>query len=117
MTRQRSIVITGASRGLGLASAAEFYRRGWHVLAAMRSPDRGMPQLVAAAGATADDSRLTPVVLDLDEEHSIVDAAKKIHDTVGAPDAVVHNAAFVAVATVEEMPTGMVEQVFSTNVL
>ena len=115
--RPRSIVITGASRGLGLASAAQFYRRGWHVLAAMRTPDKGMPQLAAAAGASADDARLTPVTLDLDDEHSIVDAAKAIQDVVGAPHALVHNAAFVAVGTVEEMPASVVEQVFSTNVL
>jgi NAD(P)-dependent dehydrogenase (short-subunit alcohol dehydrogenase family) len=117
MAEPRSIVVTGASRGLGLASAAELYARGWHVIAAMRTPDAGMPRLYEVTGARAGDPRLTPVTLDLDDEQSIVDAAKAVCDAVGAPDVLVHNAAFVAVGTVEEMPGAVVEQVFSTNVL
>jgi NAD(P)-dependent dehydrogenase (short-subunit alcohol dehydrogenase family) len=117
MAEQRSVVITGASRGLGLASAARLYARGWHVLAAMRSPEEGMPRLYAATGAGPGDPRLTPVTLDLVDHQSIVNAAKAITDTVGAPDALVHNAAFVAVGAVEEMPADVVEQVFTTNVL
>ena len=41
----RSVVITGASRGLGLASATNLYKRGWRVVAAMRSLDTGMKAL------------------------------------------------------------------------
>lgn len=44
MTEPRSVVITGASRGLGLASATHLYRAGWKVVAAMRSVDSGMEQ-------------------------------------------------------------------------
>jgi NAD(P)-dependent dehydrogenase (short-subunit alcohol dehydrogenase family) len=117
MAKPRSVVITGASRGLGLASAAHLYSRGWHVLAAMRSPEAGMSRLYAATGASPGDPRLTPVTLDLLDQQSIVNAAKAIADAVGAPDALVHNAAFVAVGTVEEMPADVVEQVFATNVL
>ncbi|MBI3689783.1 MAG: SDR family NAD(P)-dependent oxidoreductase, partial [Mycolicibacterium aromaticivorans] len=46
----RSVVITGASRGLGLASAAHLYRQGWRVVAAMRSVDAGMKVLREATG-------------------------------------------------------------------
>jgi NAD(P)-dependent dehydrogenase (short-subunit alcohol dehydrogenase family) len=113
----RSVVITGASRGLGLASAAQLYKRGWHVLAAMRAPDDGMPRLYAETGAAPGDPRLTPITLDLLDHQSIVNAAKAITDAVGSPDALVHNAAFVAVGTVEEMPADVMEQVFTTNVL
>ena len=113
----RSILVTGASRGLGLASATELYRRGWHVLAAMRSPDVGVARLYDATGAEPGDPRLTPIAIDLDDQQSIADAAKAVIDAVGAPDVVVHNAAFTAVGTVEEMPGDVVEQVFMTNVL
>src|SRR5262249_54412814 len=108
LSRRRSVVVTGASRGLGLASATELYRRGWHVLAAMRSPDVGMPRLYDATGAKAADPRLTPITIDLADQQSIADAAKAINDAVGAPDAVVHNAAVTAVGTVEEMPGDVV---------
>ena len=50
MAEPRSVVITGASRGLGFASAEHLYREGWRVVAAMRTPERGMPLLRAATG-------------------------------------------------------------------
>ena len=45
MGEPRTVVITGASRGLGFASAVRLYREGWRVVAAMRTPDSGMPLL------------------------------------------------------------------------
>ena len=50
MTEPRSVVITGASRGLGLASATHLYRAGWKLVAAMRSVDSGMDNLRRATG-------------------------------------------------------------------
>jgi NAD(P)-dependent dehydrogenase (short-subunit alcohol dehydrogenase family) len=117
MADRRSVVITGASRGLGLASAARLHARGWHVVAAMRSPDIGLERLRSATGAAPGDPRLTAVTLDLSDANSIVGAAKSIIEAVGAPDVVVHNAAFVAVGFVEEMPSHVVEQIFTTNVI
>jgi NAD(P)-dependent dehydrogenase (short-subunit alcohol dehydrogenase family) len=113
----RSVVITGASRGLGLATAARLYAGGWHVVAAMRSPGTGVERLRAATGASAGDPRLTAVRLDLEDASSIVTAAKDITAAVGAPHVVVHNAAFVAVGFVEEMPPGVAEQIIATNVI
>jgi NAD(P)-dependent dehydrogenase (short-subunit alcohol dehydrogenase family) len=114
---RRSVVITGASRGLGLASAARLHARGWHVVAAMRSPDTGMERLRWVTGAAPGDPSLTAVTLDLSDTSSIVSAAKSITEAVGAPHVVVHNAAFVAVGFVEEMPSHVVEQIFTTNVI
>jgi NAD(P)-dependent dehydrogenase (short-subunit alcohol dehydrogenase family) len=109
------VVITGASRGLGLASAIHLYERGWRVVAAMRSPDAGLARLRAATGAAAGDPRLIGVQLDLDDAASITAAAKAIEEAVGAPDALVHNAGIAAVAAVEEMPLEVWEQLFHTN--
>jgi NAD(P)-dependent dehydrogenase (short-subunit alcohol dehydrogenase family) len=112
----RSVVITGASRGLGLASAAHLYRGGWTVVAAMRSPDLGLQRLRAASGAAADDPRLVAVRLDLDDPASIAAAAEAVSEAVGAPDALVHNAGVAAVGCAEEMPASVWSQIFSTNV-
>lgn len=117
MADTRSVVVTGASRGLGLATAARLYAHGWQVVAAMRSPATGMERLRAATGATPGDSRLTAVRLDLQDASSIVTAAADITTAIGAPDVVVHNAAFVAVGFVEELPPGVAEQIISTNVI
>jgi NAD(P)-dependent dehydrogenase (short-subunit alcohol dehydrogenase family) len=115
MPEPRSVVITGASRGLGLASAARLYRQGWRVVGAMRSPDAGLARLREAAGAGAEDPRLLGVELDLDDPASIAAAAKAIEEAVGAPDVLVHNAGIAAVGSVEDMPTEVWRQIFSTN--
>src|SRR4029453_1754054 len=87
----RSVVITGASRGLGLASAAHLYKLGWRVVGAMRSPAPGLERLRGAAGAGHDDPRLLGVRLDLDAPESIAAAAKEVNERVGALDGLVHN--------------------------
>lgn len=117
MTRgSRSVVITGASRGLGLASAIRLYRQGWHVIGAMRSPDVGLANIRAATGAGPDAPRLTAVRLDLRDQASIEAAADRINEVVGAPDCLVHNAGIVSVGCVEEMPASAFEEIFATNV-
>lgn len=113
--RPRSVVITGASRGLGLASAAHLHRRGWTVVAAVRSPEAARDRLIAAADAAPDDPRLVTVRLDLDDPASIAAAAEEIEAAVGAPDALVHNAGVAGVGCVEEMPDEVWTQIFSTN--
>ena len=111
----RSVVITGASRGLGLASATHLYKRGWRVVGAMRAPDVGLERLREATGAAGDDPRLVGIRLDLDDPASIAAAAKAVQDQVGAPDALVHNAGIAAAGCVEDMPVSAWEQIFSTN--
>lgn len=111
----RSVVITGASRGLGLASAAHLYKRGWRVVGAMRSPEVGLERLRAATGAAADDPRLAGVRLDLEDPASVTSAARAIEEAVGAPDVLVHNAGIAAAGSVEEMPSEAWERLFRTN--
>ena len=115
--RSRSVVITGASRGLGLATAVHLYRRGWTVLAAMRTPDVGMKHLTEALGRVVRRSRLIGVGLDLIDPSSIDRAASTILDLVGVPDGIVHNAGVAGAGAVEEMPIDIVEDMFTTNVL
>jgi len=115
MLEPRTVVITGASRGLGLASATHLYERGWRVVGAMRSPEVGLERLRAATGAAAADPRLLGVRLDLDDPASIAAAAKAVEAAVGAPDVLVHNAGIAAVGSVEDMPTSVWTQIFSTN--
>jgi NAD(P)-dependent dehydrogenase (short-subunit alcohol dehydrogenase family) len=116
MADARTVVITGAARGLGLASAARLYRDGWRVVAAMRSPDRGMPLLREATGASEDDDRLIGVQLDLMDAASISAAAKAIEERVGAPYALVHNAGISAAGMVEETDIDLWQRMFATHV-
>jgi NAD(P)-dependent dehydrogenase (short-subunit alcohol dehydrogenase family) len=113
----RSVVVTGASRGLGRATAAHLHRRGWTVLAAMRNPDRDLGPLLADAGAADGDPRLIPVRLDVDDERSVTAAVDEVVDRVGAPDGVVHVAGIAGVGSLEEMPVEVWQQILSTNLL
>ena len=117
MGEPRSVVITGASRGLGFASAVRLYREGWRVVAAMRSPDRAMPLLRQEAGAGEDDDRLIGVQLDLTDAGSISAAAKAIEEAVGAPYALVHNAGISAAGMVEETDMALWQKMFATHVM
>jgi NAD(P)-dependent dehydrogenase (short-subunit alcohol dehydrogenase family) len=117
MGEPRSVVITGASRGLGFASTVRLYHDGWRVVAAMRAPDRGMAQLREATGAAADDDRLIGVQLDLTDAASISAAAKAIEEAVGAPYALVHNAGISAAGMVEETDMELWQKMFATHVM
>jgi NAD(P)-dependent dehydrogenase (short-subunit alcohol dehydrogenase family) len=117
MGEPRSVVITGASRGLGFASTVRLYREGWRVVAAMRTPDQGIALLREATGARDDDDRLIGVQLDLSDTASIASAAKTIEEAVGAPYALVHNAGISAAGMVEESDIELWQNMFATSVL
>jgi NAD(P)-dependent dehydrogenase (short-subunit alcohol dehydrogenase family) len=116
MSEPRSVVITGASRGLGFASATHLYKKGWRVVAAMRSPDVGLERLREATGAGDGDSRLVGIPLDLLDYASVDAGAKMIEESVGAPYALVHNAGISAAGMVEETPMQLWEKMFHTTV-
>ena len=116
MAPTRSVVITGASRGLGLASAKRLYDEGWTVVAAMRSVGVGLDQLRAVTGAGVADARLIGVQLDLTDPSSVEAAARSILAAVGAPYALVHNAGMSAAGMVEETPLEVWERMFATNI-
>lgn len=115
MAEPRSVVITGASRGLGFASATHLYRGGWRVVAAMRSYDEGLERLRDATGAREDDPRLIGVPLDLTDSASVTAAAKSIEEAIGGPYGLVHNAGISAAGMVEETPMSLWERMFATN--
>ena len=67
-----SVLLIGASRGLGHAMAVEFLRRGWHVTGTVRGPDRTpLHDVVEEYG-----DRLTIESLDVVE----VDQIQALHD-------------------------------------
>ncbi len=116
MAEPRSVVITGASRGLGLASASHLYKQGWRVVAAMRSVDAGMEKLREATGAAVDDPRLIGVSLDLDRLRFGRGGGQDDRGSRRRPDALVHNAGISAAGMVEETPMSLWEQMFATNI-
>jgi NAD(P)-dependent dehydrogenase (short-subunit alcohol dehydrogenase family) len=112
----KTVVITGASRGLGLASASYLYQQGFRIVAAMRSVEAGLERLRSETSAQRDDPRLLGVPLDLENAESIERCAQAILEQVGPPDVLVHNAGVAAAGTFEDTPESAWQVVFATNV-
>ena len=81
MTHQTAIV-TGASSGVGRATAVELARRGWHVILAVRSPSKAEPILngIRAFGGSAELCRLD--LGDLDSVRCAVSTIRSQHPHV-----------------------------------
>jgi len=72
MAVKPAILVTGASSGIGEATARVAIRRGAHVYASVRKAEDG-ERLVAALGAS-----LTPVVFDVTDEAAVAAAARSV---------------------------------------
>ncbi|HUY63282.1 MAG TPA: SDR family oxidoreductase [Acidimicrobiales bacterium] len=90
----RTMLVTGANSGIGLATASELVRRGATVHVACRSEERAGPLLAAARAMDGPGSALF-LPLDLGDLASVRTAAARFLDT-GAPLHVLVNNAGVA---------------------
>ncbi len=113
--RPRSVLITGTSTGIGLATAIELARRGWTTIATMRDPARG-ERLRAAAAEAGVGERLIVEPLDVTDADSIAAALPRVlaHGN-GRLDAVVHNAGVAAAGAFEDLPDTELRRVMETN--
>jgi NAD(P)-dependent dehydrogenase (short-subunit alcohol dehydrogenase family) len=102
----RTILVTGASSGIGEATARAFLERGWTVHAAARRTEH-MTSL-AEAGAHVH-------FLDLTDETSIGDLVSRLGDTPGSLDAIVNNAGIGVYGSVEEVPMVEARRQFEVN--
>jgi NAD(P)-dependent dehydrogenase (short-subunit alcohol dehydrogenase family) len=103
-----TILITGASSGIGKAAALLFQKRGWNVAATMRSPER--------ASDLQDIERLICLPLDVTEPASIETAIAQAIENFGAIDAVVNNAGYALMGPFEACALDQIRRQFETNV-
>jgi len=80
-------LITGASTGIGRATALRLAAAGWTVLAGVRDPQAGEQLVDAAAGG-----RVLALTLDVTDPEQIAQAAERIAKEGGRLDALVNNA-------------------------
>jgi NAD(P)-dependent dehydrogenase (short-subunit alcohol dehydrogenase family) len=110
-------VITGASRGLGLALATELAGRGW----ALVVDARGQAALQEAAAWLSERTAVTAVPGDVgDERHlqALVEAARRAGR--GTIDAIVNNASMLGPSPqprLADYPLDVLERVYRVNVL
>ena len=85
MTRQKTLVLTGASRGIGHATVKRFEAGGWRILTCSRHPFD--PSCPWPGGAEAH------VQIDLADPNKTIEAIARIKDRLGGRlDALVNNA-------------------------
>ncbi|MFH8382552.1 SDR family NAD(P)-dependent oxidoreductase [Kitasatospora sp. NPDC018058] len=115
MTTNRIILITGANKGIGLATAGELARAGHTVLIGARDPERGT---AAAAGLTAQGLSARFVRLDVTDPAIVAAAAELIAAEYGRLDTLVNNAGVARdwQRTPEELPVEAVRETYETNV-
>lgn len=93
MTDQTIALVTGATRGLGHATALGLARRGAHVIALARTTG-ALEELAEAIDATPGSSTLVP--LDITDDGGLARMCRAIHDRWGRLDLLVHCAAHAA---------------------
>jgi NAD(P)-dependent dehydrogenase (short-subunit alcohol dehydrogenase family) len=107
-----SAVITGASTGIGRATALRLAGAGWTVLAGVRDPAVG-EQLVAAAGG----GRVIPLSLDVTDAAQVAQAAERVRaETGGGLDALVNNAGIGVGGPLELISAEDLRRQFDVNV-
>lgn len=104
----KTIVITGASSGIGKATAKLFTKAGWNVVAAMRQPD-AETELVETA-------TLKLVSLDLQDAATIKAAVATALASFGKIDAWVNNAGYGVFGPVEAGTPDQIQRQYDVNV-
>lgn len=104
----RSVLVTGASRGIGRATAARLAASGWQVYAGVRQSTDG-ESLAAEAG-----SGITPVLLDVTDPEHLAALDEVLPDRL---DGVVNNAGIVVGGPLEAVPLDELRHQLEVNVV
>ena len=104
----KTIVITGASSGIGKATAKHFAAQGWQVAATMRQPEKETEL------SEFENIRLYP--LDVTQQASIDSATAQILNDYGTVDVVLNNAGYGLAGVFEAATPEQIRRQFDTNV-
>lgn len=110
----RVVLITGASTGIGRASALALARRGHTVIATMRDLARGED---LRAAAERERLAVSLATLDVTDDASVATAVSEVLRAHGRIDTLVANAGFHQGAAFEETPLAMFRALYETNTL
>jgi NAD(P)-dependent dehydrogenase (short-subunit alcohol dehydrogenase family) len=104
----KTLLITGASSGIGKATAETFADRGWNVVATMRN--------TAAGAELARRDNVLVVPLDVSDAASIGSAIDAGIERFGALDVLINNAGFNVLGSFEELYASQGRKMFDVNV-
>ncbi len=112
----RTVLVTGAASGIGLAAVVEFARLGARVLGVVRSEERArdLTRLVAEEDTTAA-ARVTPMAADVSSVEAVRDLARRVAADHERLDVLVNNAGVMPDERTETADG--VELTFATHVV
>jgi len=106
-------VITGASSGIGAATAKLFAQRGASLVLTGRNQEN--LEKVASACAGAAGKPLT-IIANLDKEKEVENIVKETVDKMGSLDILVNNAGILEMGTIENSSLEQYDKIMNTNV-
>lgn len=109
-SQPKTVLITGASTGIGKTTAEYFAARGWNVAATMRTPDKASFHCDGA-------ERIKVLRLDVTDEATIAAAVGDTVAAFGRIDVLVNNAGYGLIGLFEAMTPDQVRRQFETNVI
>ena len=95
-------IVTGGSRGLGLASALALAAEGCRVAVCARGEERLTESAAALRTAAGQDDRILPVVADVSTTDGVETVLRRTVDTFGRLDIVVNNVGLARGTTITE---------------
>lgn len=109
-----NVLITGAGKGIGLATAVAFSREGHTVVAGIRNPDNS-PELddIAARGKLD----IPSLEMDVDDDDSVIESITRFAQDFGPVDVLVNNAGIERVGAIEDVSMDDFRAVMETNYL
>jgi NAD(P)-dependent dehydrogenase (short-subunit alcohol dehydrogenase family) len=109
--RERSVVVTGASSGIGKATVLRLATNGWRVFAAVRKEQDA--ELLRSQSGT----RVETVLLDVADENSIRAAAEEVNSKLGKDglDGLFNNAGIGDVSPIEYTTADAIRRVYEVN--
>jgi len=101
-------VVTGAARGIGLATTKEFLDAGWRVAMVDRDEDELMTVVKTCQGAEA-------FLADVSSESDVADMTRSVLDWGGGVGVLVNNAGVADFGPIEDMDFARWRRVMATN--
>ena len=107
MDAARSALVTGASSGIGAATAQRLDELGFTVYGAARRTDR-VSELAGDA--------VRPLMMDVTDDDSLVAGVRQIVEETGRVDVLVNNAGYGSCGALEDVPLAEARRQFEVNV-
>lgn len=108
----KSVIITGANKGIGFETALAFGRAGYKVFATMRNPENA-----TVLKQKIKEESLTIIIstMDVDSDESVIQCIDGIHKENGPVDILVNNAGIERHGSIEELDMADFKAVMETN--